>query len=125
MKLSVFLSSYLAPGFRKNQECVMVYNKFVSNIPKDVMNVEVDDGKTFKYGVKSNNQIYKYGLVVEEGMAFLEFFESEKVKVPTMSVRLTKTKPTMVFSGNAHGNKFVLKYFVDSNNTIIKEQALD
>lgn len=116
MLLQDCIYTHIDSKFLSKTESKAAIDEFMKIIPGRVLECEVDETKTNKQGVTKNDSVYKFGISLENNMAFIEFFENRSQGRPTMGIYADKAKPAITIKGNKLEKEYLLYFSIENGN---------
>lgn len=110
MQLKQVMLSHIDEVIMADVEAIKAVKTFFSNLPGRLLEVEIDTENSNKQGIIQGDSIYKFGIVKESEMAFIEFYENRSQGEPTMSLYVDKQKSLITIRGWKVDKKFHICY---------------
>lgn len=98
MRFSDLLYSFIPSGFR-GTEAQKAVDEFVSNIPGRIMQIEFDNTKSNKQGIKHDSEVYKLGLDLSAEVVYIQYYENFNQGQPTMAIFIDRKNHAITVNG--------------------------
>ncbi len=99
MRFCDIFDSYTDDIFKSDVECRQAIDRFKSNIPGRVLQIDFDATCSNKQGIKQGDRVYKLGLDLASSTALIEYFENCNQGQPTMAIYINKNSRQITITG--------------------------
>ncbi len=119
MRFSELLDTYIDGSFKTDGEASRAVKQFLSYIPQRVLLLEFDGMRSDKQGVKDGDKVYKLGLDLASGVAYIEYYDNYNQGKPTLAVYADRVKRQLVFACAQVERSMTIRYGV--YNGVVKK----
>lgn len=126
MKFSEVLLSHVHTQLSSDERVCAAYEKFVSQLPEQLMTCEVDEEQNVDKHCRGNEgTVYTFGQDIDDSTAFVEQYASVDDDDPLIALYINFTKPGISFCGfNEEGQKTMMVFSIKEGkverNLIVK-----